>query len=466
MHKHKKLQRAAVSLLIAAMAVSFTGCSNNTVKTNEDENVKITIGGWPVPESQPEKNKLYGQYLEEYKSLYPNVEVATEEYSYSLDQFLSRYVSGQQPDVYYTPFTEPKRLAGTGYVRDVTDEMKARGFDKAISPQILDVVTVDGKYYGLPTDAYVMGLMCNVDLFKQAGLVDENGVPIYPTTYEELAETAKTIKEKTGISGFTIPTTGTEGGWMFMNIAWSYGVKFIEKTDDGKYKAAFETQEMYDALQYISDLKWKYNVFPDSVLNGTAGVEKMFGVKQTAMIINSDVNVNGLVEKYTFDKDILSFTGLPAGPKDRCTLIGGGCQLMGANLTDAQVKACFDWEELIGNSSNFSQEELDRTEENLKALQEEGKVITRPMISIWTNKERVDAINKIYDKYVNVDERLWTFNQNDVTLRIEEPVAAQQLYSVLSNAMQEVILNKDADIKATVATAAKTLQVDYLDKME
>ena len=466
MKKYKKLQRVVTSVLMAAMAVSFTACNLNTAKKDDNEEVKITIGGWPVPESQPEKNELYNKYLEEYKSLYPNVEVSTVEYSYSLEQFMSRYASGQQPDVYYAPFTEPKRLADTGYIRDVTDEMKSRGFDKAIDPQILEVVTRDGKYYGLPTEAYMMGLLCNVELFEKAGLVDENGVPIYPKTYTELAETAKIIKEKTGVSGFDIPTTGTDGGWMLMNIAWSNGVKFLEETEDGKYKPAFESQEMYDTLQYIKDLKWKYNVFPDTVLNGTAGVQKLFGINQTAMIITSNVNINDIVTKYKFNKDKLSFTNLPAGSKERCALIGGVCQLMGANLNDAQVKACFDWLALLGNTSTYSQDDLDKIEKDVKAQQADGKVITRPVLSIWTNKERTDAINKVYDKYINVDEKLWSANQDEVVLRTEEPVAAQQLYSILSNAMQEVILDENSDIKAVVANAAATLQKDYLDNME
>ena len=76
-------------------------------------------------------------------------------------------------------------------------------------------------------------------------------------TFEELIQTAKTIKEKTGQAGFAIPTSGTEGGWIFANLAWNFGVKFMDKVD-GKWKATFNTPEAVEAFQYLSDLKWKY----------------------------------------------------------------------------------------------------------------------------------------------------------------------------------------------------------------
>lgn len=74
----------------------------------------------------------------------------------------------------------------------------------------------DGKVYGVPRDAYGLGLMCNVELFEKAGLVDENGVPKFPKTFDELAETAKKIKEKTGAAGLCLLAKDNSGGWHFL----------------------------------------------------------------------------------------------------------------------------------------------------------------------------------------------------------------------------------------------------------
>lgn len=89
------------------------------------------------------------------------------------------------------------------------------GNPDALTQQMIDIVSQDGKIYGIPYIAYVMGMWYNVALFTEAGLVDENGIPLYPTTYDERIETAVTIKEKTGKSGFVMPTRDRIGGWFF-----------------------------------------------------------------------------------------------------------------------------------------------------------------------------------------------------------------------------------------------------------
>ena len=40
----------------------------------------------------------------------------------------------------------------------------------------------------------------------------------------------------------------------------------MKKGDDGKWKATFNSPEAANALQYIKDLKWKYDVLPTNTL--------------------------------------------------------------------------------------------------------------------------------------------------------------------------------------------------------
>src|SRR5690606_7559400 len=109
--------------------------------------------------------------------------------------------------------------------------LQERGWDRAINPMVATIIMRDGKYYGFPRDAYLMGLMCNLKLFRAAGLVDGNGLPLLPQTYPELVRMAQVIKERTGAAGFLIETNGNGGGWHFMNIAWSYGAEFERKVN-------------------------------------------------------------------------------------------------------------------------------------------------------------------------------------------------------------------------------------------
>ena len=68
-------------------------------------------------------------------------------------------------------FTDVKANAKAGYLRDITEIMKKNGLDTALNDQMLDLVTYDGKIYGIPDNAYAQGLEINLNLFEQAGLI-------------------------------------------------------------------------------------------------------------------------------------------------------------------------------------------------------------------------------------------------------------------------------------------------------
>ena len=95
--------------------------------------------------------------------------------------------------------------------------------------------------------------------------MEADGTSKQPKDWMELVEFAKIIKHKTGKAGFIIPTTNNCGGWFFTNIAWSFGTDFMEQREDDTWEATFNTPETIEALQFIKDLKWKYDVFSNNI---------------------------------------------------------------------------------------------------------------------------------------------------------------------------------------------------------
>lgn len=217
-----KRRKLFAMLLSAALLVpTLTGCSNSAggsteagggsvkesesaskeeVASDESEAVTISVAEWPTS-ADPDKLALYEGYVETMKELYPNITVVPVEYAYSVDTFLPKAVSGQLPTVYSTYFTETSKIIGAGYAKDITAVLEDVGYDKMLNKELLDLVTSDGKIYGIPGSSYNVGMLYNIELFKEAGLLDENGVPQYAQTYEDLAKLAVTVKEKTGKPG-------------------------------------------------------------------------------------------------------------------------------------------------------------------------------------------------------------------------------------------------------------------------
>ena len=93
------------------------------------------------------------------------------------------------------------------------------------------------------------------------------------------------IKEATGKPGIVFPTANNYGGWMFSCLAWSYGVDFMEKGEDGKWKATFNTPEAAEALRYMKDLKWKYDVLPNNAIIDGTEFYKTFAIGNAAMLM-------------------------------------------------------------------------------------------------------------------------------------------------------------------------------------
>ena len=75
----------------------------------------------------------------------------------------------------------------------------------------------DGKTYSVPSAMTTRGLIYNKDMFKEAGLVDENGEPTPPKTFDELREYAKRLTDKKkGTYGIVLPLKWTS--WVSSDI--------------------------------------------------------------------------------------------------------------------------------------------------------------------------------------------------------------------------------------------------------
>ncbi|MBQ2614908.1 MAG: extracellular solute-binding protein [Clostridia bacterium] len=460
-----KIKRSLALGLAGVMAsVALAGCG---APANEDGKIRLQIGGWP-PESETATVATYNGYKEALETLRPDVTVVPVTGNFSDEKnFAMKAAAKMLPTTYTTHFTEVQKTIRNGYAYDITDILKERGLLDALNPVLLETVKgSDGKVYAFPERTYVMGLSLNKKLFEQAGLVNEDGTVKAPDTYEQLAEYAKIIKDKTGKAGIAFCTANNCGGWHFMNIAWSYGVEFMKQREDGTWEATFNTPEAVAALQYIKDLKWKYDVLPsDTVIDQQTGF-KLIAIDEAAMFISSPAQ--GIVSKFGMDPMNYAQAKVPAGPAGRFAQMGGGVYMFSNTATKEEVEAAFDWLKVMGLAEpNLDDAATAAKEATYKAdLEEKGVVFPMAPIPVWSAPERVAKEEELNAKYCNVDKKNFAsyMDMSDVTIKPEEPVACQQLYAVLDGCIQEVITNKDADCAALIAKACNDFQVNHLDK--
>lgn len=156
----KKLKRFALVMCAVLSVTAAAGCGGETTTdTASDDKIEIRIGKWPNKDTDPQTYEIYQGYVEEFAKLRPDVTIIPDEMDYDNNTFTPLAAAGQLPNMFRVPFTEPGNVIDAGYVRDVDDIMKERGYADMMNEDLLEIVTgSDGKYYGVPNNGYMMGM--------------------------------------------------------------------------------------------------------------------------------------------------------------------------------------------------------------------------------------------------------------------------------------------------------------------
>lgn len=480
----KKLLGASLAMV---MAVSlFTGCGNQSVETKgtsepseqtEDsakvpaeaqapaekvEEVSITLGIWPE-DTLVDDITMHEGYVDTMKELHSNVTCVPAYYKYSTDTFMPMVESGNCPTVFETWFTEPQKLIKAGAVADITDILKERGWLDKMNPAVKNLLSDgNGRVYGIPRDGYALGLMLNVELFEEAGLTDDSGYPVYPKTWAELAETAKTIKEKTGSSGICLLAKDNAGGWHFSNIAWAFGATLCVDNGDGTFTSNLASDEAIAAMEYVKSLKWTYDVLTADPTNEDWGTGfTQIGTGACAMYIGANDAVNQPTQVNGLPVDKLAMCPIPAAAGGQHSLYGGTPYMFAKDATEAEINAALDYIEIMGKAPVVSEASLAGLEADAQNRVNNGVPVIKPF-PCWTDEEYIKAQEKVVKEFENVDPLLFQ-SYFDATssdgLHVEEPGLTQDMYGELPKVMQAVITDKNADVTTLMQKANDNYQI-------
>ena len=459
---------AAIALSVAMTVTALSGCGQKESIKDENGRIKISVGAWPSKEGK-ELDSI-NQLKERYEKANPEYVIVPDNWQFDLKSFYAKAAGKNLPTVFMANFTEVSQVIEGGYSANLTDTLKKNGLFDKFNQDIFKAVAKDGDLYGFPSSAYALGLGCNMDLMKAAGLVDADGTPKQPKDWEEVREFAVKIKEATGKPGFIIPTSNNSGGWMFMPIAWSYGVEFMKKDGD-KWKATFDCPEAVAALQYIKDLKWKYDVLPTNALIDNSEYYKVIGTGNAGMYIATG-EYSGSAVQYGMEPSQVGMLAMPRGPKKHATLLGGIVYFVSPNATEEQIDGAVKWLETSYTPEISEDYKISYTNAIDVKLSRNIAVGVKSM-TVWngesdTVKFRDELINQKANLNINQVKRYNDFitNLGDCELRSEEPVCAQELYGILDNCIQEVLTNKDADCAELIKKASSDFQLNYLDNTD
>jgi len=142
---------------------------------------------------------------------------------------------------------------------DVVSDLLKNQWD----PAFIDYISWSGKIYALPHYNQASFIAVRTDLLKEAGIAN------LPATWDEFIAAAKKMtvdKNNDGVPeqyGFVFPSTGEEAPWVFKDFVMAAGSDVWNK--DGA--VAFNNDKGIAAVTLLSDLKNKYRVVPEGVVN-------------------------------------------------------------------------------------------------------------------------------------------------------------------------------------------------------
>jgi ABC-type glycerol-3-phosphate transport system substrate-binding protein len=458
----KKLIMAAVVLVLGSSLVFAGGNRQQAGGGGGGGNARtvIRLGIWPE-DIYPDDIALHQGYVRQFNQRYPDITVQPAQYSYAVDTFVPMAEAGQVPTIFSSWYTEPPKLIGGGFVRDITDEMRALGWDTKMEDSVKALLTRDGRLYGFPVEAYSLGLHLNVDLFREAGLVDANGLPLYPKTWEELATTAQTIKQKTGNAGLVLLAKDNAGGWHFSNIAWCFGAEF-QVQQNGRWIARLNSPEVVEAMNYVRDLKWRYDVLTSDPTSEdwSSGYQKI-GTGLAAMYMGAQDGVSQPTYVNGLPIEDLSLVPIPAGPRGQYGLMGGNIFMFSKNATSDEVTAALHYIEIMGRAPVVTETSI----AGLRAGAENNKrqgIPNVPNVPAWNDAAYLKAVDDARDAFANVDMRLYndfyTAVKRPGYLRPEEPMLVQDMYAELTKVLQAVFTDRNANVRALLDTAQQNFQ--------
>ncbi len=452
-------------LLFSCAIFFFSGCGSQQDESlpeslSEKTQYVLSLNNGATEDDKPRlaEQEMFKRL---FRSHYPNLDVEFDTWQFTPETFIAKITAGTATDIMGVYATEGAIVIEKKLAAEITDLVKNWELYPYINKELLEPFTNEGKIYGVPVGglggAYVMTLFYNIDMFKEAGIVDENGEPTPPQTWEEFAQIAQQLTDQEkGVAGFGILGDSQASGWHFLNWVWQAGGSFEEKID-GKWQATFDSPEAIRALQFIKDLRWKYDVLQKDVTANNDDLFELFVSERIAMAIFTPEYLFYLVEKLQFPLEKIGICLLPAGPGGRANQMGGSFFIINPSIPKDKQEAAF---KLITFHFN-----LDYIEAACKLRVEWDRLVGVPSLPVFV-PEYQKKFDAVIDKYRNVPPLTALMAEAVKYMRPEPPFYCQVLYSeYLSPAIQKVLTDKDADPEKILTRAAKDFQERFLENM-
>lgn len=440
--KDRRQLASAVALALGLMMA--TACSEDDAG---DGSVSISVSNLP-PKTEKATRDAFLARVAEFEKANPDIDIKPNEYEWDPTTFAAQLAGRTLPTTVLFPFTDGQSLIERGQLADITKEVESLPYAGDFNPEVLQVVQDDDeKIYGVPVEAYGIGLSYNRTLFEEAGLDPDKP----PTTWDEVREYADTIAEKTGKAGYAQMSQNNTGGWMLTTLTYALGGRIQEGGGDDA-KATIDNPETKRVLELLHDMRWEDDSMGKNLLFEWGTINQAFAAGQIGMYMSGSDVYNSLVTENSIDSRTYGLTVLPLDGAEAGVLGGGSIVGVRPDASAAEREAAVKWIDFfyLGKLTDEKAATADA-----EALAKTKAPVGTPKLPIF-DAEQLAESDSWTEKFVNVPEaQMASFKDGilEQPLVPEPAVKAQETYAVLDAVVQKVLTDEDADIDDLLSKA-------------
>ncbi|MDO5025258.1 MAG: extracellular solute-binding protein [Trueperella sp.] len=322
------MKHSVIAALVLAVTLALTACSpaaDNTDGATGDQTV-ITFRLW-----DDNAAAAYRESFDKFQAENPNVVVEIEVLPWDkyFDQLALDVASGEMADVYWTNSSNFAKLAESGNLMNITQEL---GTDHDEWQQsVVDLYTRDGSLWGVPQLWDSIALYYQKDLVKQAN-IDVNNLTWAPGAGKDDTLLPAAQKLTVDAAGNTADSPDFDAAntkvfgfnaqadlqAIYLNFLGENGAA-LQGTDDA---LVFASDAGIAAFQYLVDLINKYQVAPPAAETNTNGdiTKEMFIRGELALYQSGPYNLKDIAENATHE---WALAPMVAGPEGRTSVVHG-----------------------------------------------------------------------------------------------------------------------------------------------
>jgi len=226
------------------------------------------------------------------------------------DALNTSFAGGDPPDIAVMHGSNLPDYADRGLLQPLEQYYSEYGIDPDDwTDPAQEAVSYDGEYLGVAFDIHANLFHVNVDLFREAGLVDSDGRPIMPNSPEEFFEQAQMMKDETGAWYFATDASQFPIGVRLMfSLVWQQNSDLVSPDGSG---ASVDTPEAREAVEFMVRMFDEGYANPD--FNYTASQEAFLS-GEAAILMNGTWAVDQYNREADFEYMVMDFPTLYERP--------------------------------------------------------------------------------------------------------------------------------------------------------